>query len=147
MSEDDMVCEIVMNEATTDEISDVLAKSKTIAIIGLSPKEERPSNRVAKYLLDNGYEIFPVNPMHDEILGRRSYASVGDIPDEIDIVDIFRKPAAVPAIVSDAIEKGAKTIWMQERIVNNAAANEARDAGLAVVMDKCLLKEHMKWKH
>ena len=143
----DEVCEIVMNEATTDEIADVLANSKNIAIIGLSPKEDRPSNRVAKYLIEQGYEIFPVNPMHDMILGRKSYASVMDIPNDIDIADIFRKPSAVPAIVTEAIGKGAKTIWMQERIVNNAAANEARDAGLAVVMDKCILKEHMKWKH
>lgn len=135
-----------MFDNTADEISEILASSKTIAVVGLSPKEERPSNRVARYLIEHGYEIFPVNPMHDEILGRKSYASVRDLPIEVDIVDIFRRPNAVPEIVSEAIELGAKTIWMQERIVNNEAANEARAAGLSVVMDKCILKEHGKWR-
>ena len=146
MSEEEMACEFPLVDATSDEIREILANSKTIAIVGLSPREERPSNRVAKFLMGAGYEIIPVNPVHDKILGLKSYTSLKDIPAKIDIVDIFRRPGAVPDIVADAIDIGAKNIWMQEGIVNNAAANSARSAGMTVVMDRCMLKEHKKWK-
>ncbi|MCK5038751.1 MAG: CoA-binding protein [Thermoplasmata archaeon] len=137
-----MVCEIPLTQATDEDIVDVLTRYKKVAVIGLSPKSERASHRVAKYLMDNDYDIIPVNPMQDEILGKTSYASLLDIPGEVEVVDIFRKPNVVMDIVEQAIKKGAKVIWMQEGIVNNAAADRAREAGLKVVMDKCMLKEH-----
>jgi len=140
--EDDMVCDMVLTQATDEEIVNILTGYKKVAIVGLSPNNERASFRVAKYLMGNGYDIHPVNPMHEKILGKTSYASLLDIPDDVEIVDIFRKASAVMEIVEQAIEKGAKVIWMQEGIVNNAAANKAREAGLKVVMDKCMLKEH-----
>ena len=140
--EETMVCEIALTHASDEEVVDVLTRYKKVAVIGLSPKSERASHRVAKYMMGNDYEIIPVNPMHDEILGKTSYASLLDIPGEVEVVDIFRKPNVVMEIVEQAIEKGAKVIWMQEGIVNNAAADRAREAGLKVVMDKCILKEH-----
>ena len=140
--EETMVCEIPLTQATDEDIVDVLTRYKKVAVIGLSPKSERASHRVAKYLMDNDYDITPVNPMQDEILGKTSYASLLDIPGEVEVVDIFRKPNVVMDIVEQAIKKGAKVIWMQEGIVNNAAADRAREAGLKVVMDKCMLKEH-----
>ena len=140
--EDDVVCEMVLAQASDEEIVDVLTRYKKVAVVGLSPNNERASFRVAKYLMGNGYEIHPVNPMHDKILGKTSYASLLDIPGEVEIVDIFRKASAVMEIVEQAIEKGAGVIWMQEGIVNNTAANRAREAGLKVVMGKCMLKEH-----
>ena len=108
---------------------------------GLSPKPERPSHGVAAYLKARGYRIIPVNPGHTEILGERCYKQLADIPDAVEIVDIFRRPEAVPEIVDQAIAKKAKVIWMQEGIVHNAAAAKARAAGLTVVMNKCLMKE------
>ena len=140
--EETMVCEIPLTQATDEDIVDVLTRYKKVAVIGLSPKSERASHRVAKYLMDNDYDITPVNPMQDEILGKTSYASLLDIPGEVEVVDIFRKPNVVMDIVEQAIKKGAKVIWMQEGIVNNAAADRAREAGLKVVMDKCMLKGH-----
>ena len=116
-----------------------------IAVVGLSPKEERDSNRVTKYMIEAGYEIIPVNPVCDEILGLKSYPSLSAVPTKIDIVDIFRKLDAVPGIVEEAITMGAKTIWMQENIVHNGAARAAKDAGLKVVMNKCIMVEHKNW--
>ena len=145
--EDDMVCEMVLAQATDEEIIDILTRYKKVAVVGLSPNNERASSRVAKYLMGNGYEIHPVNPMYEKILGKTSYASLLDIPDEVEIVDIFRRASAVMEIVEQAIKKGAKVIWLQEGIVNNAAANRAREDGLKVVMDKCMLKEHAAMVH
>lgn len=138
------VCEIPAYETTSDDIKDILTSVKTIAIAGLSPKEERDSNKVARYLQQEGYRIIPVNPNYDEILGLKSYPSLSEIPGDIDVVDIFRRPSAVPEIVESAIRKGAKVIWMQEGIVNNEAAEKAKNAGLKVVMNRCMMKEHIK---
>ena len=140
----DEVCEIPAFETTSDDIKNILNTIKTIAIVGLSPKEERDSNKVARYLLKEGYRIIPVNPKYQEILGLKSYPSLSVIPEEIDVVDIFRKPSAVYEIVESAISKGANVIWMQEGIVNNEAAMKAKNAGLRVVMNKCMMKEHIK---
>jgi len=138
-----MECEFPKFNATSEEIAKLLTKTKTIAVIGLSPKPHRPSHGVAAYLKEQGFRIIPVNPGHSELLGEKSYPSLLDVPSPVDIVDIFRRPEAVPEIVGHAIEKKAKAIWMQEGIVNNPAAEKAREAGLQVVMNKCLLKEHM----
>ena len=138
------VCEISLFETTTKEIIEILTTSKKVAIVGLSAKEDRESNEVAKYLLGIGYEIIPVNPNFNEIFGLKSYPTLSEAPDDIDVVDIFRKPGAVPEIVDMAIKKGVKVIWMQEGIVNNEAAEKAKNAGLKVVMNKCMMKEHMK---
>ncbi len=145
--EDEMACEISLTPPSDEEILHVLKNYTKIAVIGLSPKEDRASNRVAKYMQDHDFKIYPVNPMHENILGETSYPALLDIPDDIEIVDIFRKPAAVPDIVDQAIKKGAKVIWMQEGIVNNRAADKAREAGMIVIMDRCILKEHAGMIH
>ena len=139
-------CEIPLYRPTGKEVEEILAESKTIAVVGLSPKEERASNRVTKYMIEAGYEIIPVNPVHDEILGRKSYSSLSEVPVKVDIVDIFRKLDAVPGIVDEAIKIGAKTVWMQENIVHNGAARVAKEAGLKVVMNKCIKVEHQNLK-
>ncbi len=142
MEKIEQACEMPEFYTVPKEIEEILQTNKTIAVVGLSPKEERDSNRVARYLNEHGYKVIPVNPMHDNILGLRSYADLNEITEKIDIVDIFRKPEAVPEIVEDAIKKGAKVVWMQEGIVNNEAAKTALDADLKVVMNKCMMKEH-----
>ncbi|GAW93731.1 CoA-binding protein [Calderihabitans maritimus] len=122
---------------------------KTIAVVGLSAKEDRPSYQVAKYLQEEGFRVIPVNPTVDQVLGEKSYSSLLDIPAdiEVDIVDIFRKPEAVGPIVEEAITRGAKMVWMQEGVVNEEAARKARENGLEVVMDKCIMKEHRRWRN
>jgi len=138
-----MECEIPQFNATSEEIAEILKTSRVIAVVGLSSNPERPSHGVSTYLKAQGYTIIPVNPGHKEILGERCYAALRDIPGPIDIVDIFRRPEAVLEIVDEAIQKKAKVIWMQEGIVHNVAAEKAKKAGLKVVMNKCLLKEHI----
>lgn len=125
---------------------EILNSSRTIAVVGLSPKPDRPSHRVASYLKANGYKIIPVNPQVGEVLGEISYPDLGSIPEPVDVVDIFRRSEEVPAIVEEAIKIGVKTVWMQEGVINEAAAARAREAGLLVVMDRCMLKEHQKLK-
>ncbi len=127
------------------DYSALLRDAKTIAIVGLSPKENRPSNMVARYLLAAGYTVIPVNPGHDEILGLRCYASLSDIAHPIDIVDIFRNAADVPPIVAEAVQIGARAVWMQLGIVNEEAAAFARHHGLTVVMDRCIKIDHQNW--
>jgi predicted CoA-binding protein len=127
-------------------INEILQQSKVIAVVGLSPREERDSHRVAAYLQKQGYRIIPVNPITDEILGERCYASVVDIPDEVDIVDIFRRSEDVPQIVDETIRKGVGVIWMQMGIVNEHAAKKAKERGIEVTMDRCMLVEHEYWK-
>ncbi len=141
------VCEIPLNVPTTREIEDILSSARIIAIVGMSLKEDRDSNQVAKYLLGAGYEIIPVNPKYERILGLKSYPTITEIPQKIDIVDIFRRLDAVPGIVDDSIEKGAKIIWMQENIIHNESAKTAKNANLKVVMNKCIMIEHKKWVH
>jgi predicted CoA-binding protein len=128
----------------TDLITEILMRSRTIAVVGLSSRRSRPSYGVAEYLQRASYRIFPVNPNETEVLGVRSYARLEDILEKIDIVDIFRRPENVLEIVESAIAIGAKAIWMQEDVVHEEAAERARAAGLAVVMDLCILKEHAR---
>jgi uncharacterized protein len=137
-------CKIPLHNATSEEIRTLLKNACTIAVVGLTDKPDRDSYHVAAYLKQHGYRIIPVNPTVREVLGEKAYASLRDVPDKIDVVDIFRRPDAVPAIVDDAIVVGARAVWMQEGIIHNAAADKARAAGLQVVMNKCMLKEHMQ---
>ena len=139
-------CELPRSNATPVEIHQILGTAKTIAVVGLSDKPGRDSHRVAAYLQQAGYRILPVNPNLAEVLGERAWASLRDIPIPVDVVDIFRRPDAVPEIVADAIAIGAKVVWMQDGIVHNAAADRARAAGLQVVMSRCLLREHRAWR-
>lgn len=122
----------------------LLREAKTIAVVGLSPKPERPSYQVAAYLQGAGYEIIPVNPGQGQIMGLRCYPDLASIPQPVDIVDIFRNPSEVPAIVDSAIAIGAKVLWMQIGIVHEEAAAKARATGLTVIMDRCLAIEHQK---
>ena len=126
------------------EIKEILAKYRTVAVVGLSPDEGKPSHEVAAYLKRAGYRIIPVNPSCSEIFGEPCYPTLADIPGEVEIVDVFRRPEFLPEIVEQAIAKGAKVVWMQEGIVNPEAAARAEQAGLAVVMDRCMLKEHVR---
>jgi len=126
----------------SDPITDLLEKSKTIAVVGLSDNPLRPSHGVSAYMQTHGYRIIPVNPKISEVLGERSYASLLKVPEKIDIVNIFRRPEFVEEIVDQAIQLEVPAIWMQERIVHEKAAEKARNAGIFVVMDLCILKEH-----
>jgi len=123
---------------------EILNSSRVVAVVGLSPKPDRPSYRVASYLKRNGYKIIPVNPGAREILGEVCYPDLSTIPEPVDVVDIFRRSEEAPAIVEKAIEIGAKAVWMQEGVINEEAAARAKEAGLLVVMDECMLKEHLK---
>jgi predicted CoA-binding protein len=125
-------------------IEEILKNSRTVAMVGLSSNPERPSNIVGKYLKEQGYKIIPVNPGEKTILGETSYPDLASIPGKVDVVDIFRKAEDVLPIVREAIKVGAKAVWMQEGITSEAAAAEAEKAGLKVVMNKCMLKEHIK---
>ena len=138
-----MQCEVPEYNPPSEEIKAILERHKTVAIVGLSPKPERDSHKVAKYLKEHGYKIVPVNPGQKEILGERCYPDLRAIPFLVDIVDIFRKPEAIPAIVDEAVEIGAKVVWMQLGIAHDQAAHKARAAGLDVVMSKCIKIEHM----
>jgi hypothetical protein len=122
----------------------ILNSSRTIAIVGLSSKPDQPSYRVASYLKEQGYKMIPVNPAEQEILGERCYPDLASIPESIDVVDIFRRSEKVPPIVEEAIRIGANAVWMQEGVINEEAAAQARKAGLMVVMDKCMRKEHQR---
>ncbi|MFQ5886632.1 MAG: CoA-binding protein [Anaerolineae bacterium] len=133
-----------MKNPTDEEIKEILKRAKNIAVMGLSDKPGRDSHRVAAYLKTRGYKIFPVNPTIEETLGERSYPRLEDIPEPIDVVDIFRAPEHVPPIVESAIAMGAKVVWMQLGVVNEEAAERARDAGLTVVMDRCMMQEHRR---
>jgi uncharacterized protein len=130
--------------AISDPITEILKSSKTIAVVGLSNRRFRPSYGVAEYLKSAGYRIIPVNPHESAVLGEKSYAHLEDIPEKVDIVDVFRRSEFVPPIVDSAIRIGARVLWMQEGVVNSGAAEKARQAGLFVAMDLCILKEHAK---
>ena len=136
------------NESKTDvsseEIEDILENYKTVAVVGLSPKEDSPSYKVASYLQSKGFRVIPISPLGQDILVEKVYPRLLEVPFEIDIVDIFRKPEAVLEIVKEAIEKRAKVEWMQEGVINNEAAELARKAGIRVVMDRCIKKDHQK---
>jgi len=123
----------------------ILQRYRRIAMVGLSANPYRPSHFAAIYMLAEGYQLFPVNPREREILGRPSYASLHEVPGPVEIVDIFRDPAAVPAIVEEAIAVGAKVVWMQLGVIHEGAARRARAAGLEVVMDACVKIEHARF--
>lgn len=126
------------------EIRQLLNESKTIAVVGLSSDVFRPSFGVAQYMQQQGYRIIPVNPNETEVLGEKAYATLDEVPDAVDIVNVFRRSEAALEAAEAAIRKGAKAVWMQEGVVNEEAAQKARAAGLAVVMDACILKEHRR---
>ena len=125
-----------------DPIYQLLAQAKTIAVVGLSNRPLRPSHGVALYLQSQGYRIIPVNPTIDEALGEKSYGSLLEVPEKIDIVNIFRRPEFVEPVVRQAIALKVPAVWMQEEVIHQKAAEEAQKAGLLVVMDQCILKEH-----
>lgn len=126
------------------QIKDLLQKAHTIAVVGLSSSRFRASYGVSQYMQSAGYRIIPVNPNEQEVLGEKSYARLEDVPEKIDVVDVFRRSEFVPEIVDAAIRVGAHAIWMQDGVVDEAAAQRARDAGLFVVMDDCILREHRR---
>jgi uncharacterized protein len=126
----------------TDEIKDLLQRARNVAVVGLSSSPLRPSHGVAAYMQSHGYRIIPVNPQIRGALGEKAYASLRDVPGKIDIVNIFRRPEFVDEIVDEAIELNVPAIWMQEDVINEKAAQKARAAGIFVVMDRCILKEH-----
>ena len=125
-------------------ISEILHSARTIAVVGLSNKRFRPSYGVSEYLKRVGYRVIPVNPLEDEVLGEKSYPDLDSLPVPVDVVDIFRRSEFVPEIVEAAIRNGAKAIWMQEGVIHEQAARRAEAAGLTVVMDHCILKEHRR---
>ena len=131
------------NPADT-ELKELLKNAKRIAIVGLSPKADRPSHNVGKYLKDQGYEIIPVNPVYPEVLGEKSYPDLKSIPGKVDIVDVFRKPEAVMPVADEAIDIGAGSIWFQQGVINEQAAEKAGAGGLTVVMDLCIYREHLR---
>jgi len=125
-------------------VPELLKTSRTIAVVGLSGKRFRPSYGVAEYMQRNGYRIIPVNPFEQSVLGEKCYPDLDSVPGRVDIVDIFRRPEFVPEIVEAAIRIGARCVWMQEGVVHEQAAARARAAGLTVVMDRCILKDHRR---
>jgi predicted CoA-binding protein len=132
----------MVTSVQSDPITEILQKAKTIAVVGLSNNPLRPSHGVAAYLQASGYHIIPVNPEIDESLGEKSYPSLLDVPEKIDIVDIFRRPEFVEEVVDQAIQLKVPAIWMQEEVIHENAAEKARKAGIFVVMDRCILLEH-----
>jgi len=132
------------SKAEDKEIKEILENNRVVAVVGLSPKPDRASHQVAQYLQEHGYRIVPVRPKADEILGEKAFASLRDIPFPVEVVDIFRKEDAIPGIVDDAISIGAKVVWMQLGLAEKQSAQKAREAGLKVVMDKCMKIEHSR---
>jgi uncharacterized protein len=130
--------------APNDPVTEILKTSRTIAVVGLSNRKFRPSYGVADYLKSVAYRIIPVNPLETEVLGERCYARLEDIPEKVDIVDIFRRSEFVPDIVDSAIRIGARAVWMQEGVIHHEAAERARRAGLFAQMNSCILKEHVR---
>ncbi len=138
-----MECDFPQYNAGMDEIKEILQNVKTIAVVGLSPNPAKDSHKVAAYLQSVGYKIVPIYPKEEEILGEKVYRSLAEIPFAIDMIDVFRKPAAVGPIVDAAIERGdVKVVWLQKGIVNNEAAKKALDAGLKVVQNRCTMVDH-----
>jgi uncharacterized protein len=126
------------------DMIEMLRGARTIAVVGLSGKRLRPSYGVAAYMQQHGYRVIPVNPAETEVLGEKAYATLADVPVKIDIVDVFRRPEAVPDVVDEAVKLGLPYLWLQEDVVHEEAADRARAAGMKVVMDRCILKEHRR---
>ncbi len=127
-----------------EAINKILEDCRTIAVVGLSSNPGRASNGVAGYMKREGYKIIPVNPREEQVFGEKSYPSLADVPGKIDLVDVFRRSEEAGAVVDEAIKVGAKAVWLQEGVIDTAAAQRALDAGLLVVMDRCWLKDHMR---
>lgn len=127
-----------------EKVARILSQARTVAVVGLSDKPWRASNGVARYLQQSGYKILPVNPNIDEALGERSYARLEDIEESVDIIDVFRRPEFVPDLVAPALRSGAKLVWMQEGVHDAESADLLRQSGVEVVMDRCLMVEHMR---
>jgi len=133
-----------LSVSEAERIADLLKTAKTIAVVGLTDSPIRPSYGVSSYMQSQGYRIIPVNPNVRDSLGERAYSTLLDVPEKIDIVNIFRRPDAVPEVVDQAIQLKVPAIWMQEGVVHEQAAEKAREAGIFVVMDRCILKEHVR---
>lgn len=127
---------------STDHVRELLSRTKTIAVVGLSSNPMRPSFGVSQYMQRKGYRIIPVNPNETSVLGEKAYATLAEIPGPIDLVDVFRRPEFVPEIVDEVIRLKIPALWLQEGVVHEAAASKAREAGVTLVMDRCILKEH-----
>jgi len=139
-----MVRTMPVDRLTDDDLREILTKYRKIALVGASPKPERDSNDVMRYLLEHGYEVYPVNPRYDEVLGRKCYPSVLDIPDEVEIVDLFVRAEFTMDYVEQAIEKGAKVVWFQFNTYNRDAFKKAKEAGLVAVAHRCIKQEHAR---
>lgn len=135
-----------MSDREEATIRDILETAKIIAVVGLSRKAWRASNRVSGYMQSEGYRIIPVNPKETKVFGETAYARIEDVPERIDLVNVFRRSELVPPVVESAIRVGAKAVWMQEEVIHEQAAKRARNAGLQVVMDRCIMQEHLRWK-
>jgi predicted CoA-binding protein len=133
-----------MERLSDREIREILTKYRKIALIGASPKPGRDANQVMRYLLEHGYEVYPVNPRYEEVLGRKCYSSILEIPDEVEIVDLFVRPEFTLEYVEQAIEKGAKVVWFQFNTFNEKAFKRAKNAGLTVVAHRCIKQEHAR---
>ncbi len=126
------------------KIAEILHSARRIAVVGMSKKPERPSNSVAQYLIERGYDVLPVNPIEEEILGRKSYKSLSEIEGKVDIVDVFRRSDQTDPIIDEAIKIGTSVIWLQEGVINEQGASRAREAGIEVLQDICIAKELRK---
>ena len=133
-----------MTASHAEQIAELLKTAKTIAVVGLTDSPARPSYSVSRYMKSQGYRIIPVNPNITEWMGEKAYASLLDVPDKIDVVNVFRRPQAVPEVVEQAIQLKVPALWLQEGVIHEEAAEKARQAGIFVVMNKCILKEHMR---
>jgi len=133
-----------MTAQSSDPVREILEKYKTLAVVGLSSNTARPSYGVSAYMKDQGYRIIPVNPNEQSVLGEKAYAALDDVPEAIEVVVIFRRSEFVPEVIEAALRRQAKAIWMQEGVIHEEAAARARDAGVFVVQDRCILKEHAK---
>ena len=137
---------MLFENPSTSQIRSILLQAKTIAVVGISEREDRASNYVSDYMQSEGYKIYPVNPNIDEWFGLKSHESVQDVPGKVDIVDVFRRSPNVMPVAKDAVAAGAKVLWLQQGIVNHEAAAFALNRGLAVVMDSCIMVEHKSMK-
>jgi predicted CoA-binding protein len=136
-----------MDLASQETIQRILKECRTIAVVGLSSNPGRPSHGVAGYMKQQGYRVIPINPQEINVLGEQAYPSLAAVPEKVDLVDVFRRSEEAGAVVDEAIRIGAKAVWLQEGIIDEAAARRAQQAGLLVVMDRCWLKEHRKRRH
>lgn len=131
-----------MEPVVSDQIGELLSRVKTIAVVGLSSDPMRPSFGVSQYMQRKGYRIIPVNPNESSVLGEKAYSTLSEVPEKIDAVDVFRRPEFVPEIVEETIRSKIPALWLQEGVIHEIAAKRARDAGITVVMNRCILKEH-----